>query len=213
MIYAKALKPVKEMNEMMNSDVPDMFAIRPDHKGPKTVAILLLLGGIFFAILGYADLSNHRAETLSENQIETLINVPNEQGENLSIEQFQEFHKEVNEQNGYLVRGVSLAVGSGLVIVGSVLLYLMKPIGGKLALSGAGISLIGGIFGNITIYNAAKEHLNESMLIQTYEITGYLCGVCAFLCGAMALLPLINARARLAFDEANKVEIVQDESE
>ena len=52
MICAKVLKPVEEMNEMMNSDVPDMFAVRPDHKGPKTVAILLLLGGIFFAILG-----------------------------------------------------------------------------------------------------------------------------------------------------------------
>ena len=36
----------------MSGDAPDMFAVRPDHKGPKTVAILLLLGGIFFAILG-----------------------------------------------------------------------------------------------------------------------------------------------------------------
>ncbi len=40
MIYAKALKPVEEMNEMMNNDIPDMFAVRPDRKGPKTVAIL-----------------------------------------------------------------------------------------------------------------------------------------------------------------------------
>ena len=43
----------------MSGDTPDMFAVRPDRKGPKTVAILLLLGGIFFAILGYADFSNH----------------------------------------------------------------------------------------------------------------------------------------------------------
>ena len=210
MIYAMDWNHAKEMNEMKKSDVPDMFAIRPDHKGPKTVAIILLLGGIFFAILGYADLSNHGADELSDGQIETLINVPNEQGENLSIEQFQEFHKEVNEGNGYLIRGVSLSVGSGLILVGSVLLYLMKPIGGKMALTGAGISLVGGIFGNIIIHDAAKEHLNESMLIQTYEITGYLCGVCTFLCGALALLPLINARARLAFDQANKVDLVQE---
>ena len=51
------------------------------------------------------------------------------------------------------------------------------------------------------------------MLVQTHEITAYLCGVCSFLCGAMALLPLINARAKLAFDEANSVQLVQDESE
>lgn len=198
---------------MMSEDAEDMFAVRPDHKGPKTVAILLLLGGIFFAVLGYADLSNHRSETLSDNQIETLINVPNEQGENLTIEQFQEFHKEINEQNGYLIRGISLSFGALLIVVGSVLLYLMKPIGGKLALVGAGMTFLGGIFGNIIIHDAAELHLNQSMLIQTYEITGYLCGVCTFLCGALALLPLINARARLAFDEANTLEIVHDESE
>ena len=201
------------MNEMMSGDAPDMFAVRPDHKGPKTVAILLLLGGIFFAILGYADLSNHGSEALSDSQIETLINVPNQQGENLSIEQFQEFHKGVNEENGYLIRGASLGLGSILVIVGSVMLYLMKPLGGKLALAGSTIALVGGIFGNAVIHDAAKEHLQDSMLIQTYEITGYLCGVCTFLCGALALLPLINARARLAFDEANAVELVQGESE
>ena len=198
---------------MMSADAPDMFAVRPDRKGPKTVALLLLLGGIFFAILGYADLSNHGSEALSDSQIETLINVPNQQGENLSIEQFQEFHKGVNEENGYLIRGASLGLGSILVLVGSVLLYLMKPLGGKLALVGSTIALVGGIFGNVIIHDAAKEHLQESMLIQTYEITGYLCGVCTFLCGALALLPLINARARLAFDEANTVELVQDESE
>ena len=201
------------MDEMMSGDAPDMFAFRPDRKGPKTVAILLLLGGIFFAILGYADLSNHGSEALSDSQIETLINVPNQQGENLSIEQFQEFHKGVNEENGYLIRGASLGLGSILVIVGSVMLYLMKPLGGKLALAGSTIALVGGIFGNVVIHDAAKEHLQDSMLIQTYEITGYLCGVCTFLCGALALLPLINARARLAFDEANAVELVQDESE
>ena len=201
------------MLEMMNSEVPDMFAVRPDRKGPKTVAILLLLGGIFFAILGYADLSNHRSETLSDSQIETLINVPNEQGENLTIDQFQEFHKEVNHQNGYLVRGISLSFGAAFIVIGSIFLYLMKPIGGKLALLGAGITFIGGILGNIIIHDAAQLHLNQSMLIQTYEITGYLCGVCTFLCGALALLPLINARAKLAFDEARNVEIIYDESE
>ena len=89
----------------------------------------------------------------------------------------------------------------------------MKPIGGKLSLLGAGITFIGGILGNIIIHDAAQLHLNQSMLIQTYEITGYLCGVCTFLCGALALLPLINARAKLAFDEARNVEIIYDESE
>ena len=35
---------------MMASDDVDMFAIRPDHKGPKTVAILLIVFSIFLGL-------------------------------------------------------------------------------------------------------------------------------------------------------------------
>ena len=197
----------------MDEEAPDMFAIRPDRKGVKTVAILLLLGALFFGVLAYTDLTNANTEELSQAQIETLINVPNQQGENLSMEQYQDFHKEINESDGYLIRGTALGIGSAFVFIGSILLFGMKPIGGKMAMVGAGITFTGGIYGCMIVYNAAQEHLLESMLVQTYEITGYLCGVCAFLCGAMALLPLINARAKLAFSEANSVQLVQDESE
>lgn len=197
----------------MDDDLSDMFAIRPDRKGPKTVAVLLLLGALFFAILAYTDITNANSEELSQAQIETLINVPNQQGENLSIEQYQAFHKEINESDGYKIRGTALGIGSILIFTGSILLFSMKPVGGKLAISGAGISFIGGVYGCMIIYDAAKEHLLESMLVQTHEITGYLCGVCTFLCGALALLPLINARAKLAFNEANSVKLIQDESE
>ena len=197
----------------MNEEIPDIFAVRPDRKGPKTVAIFLLLGALFFGVLSYTDLSNANSEELSQAQIETLINVPNQQGENLSIEQYQDFHKGINESDGYLIRGTALGVGSALILIGSILLFAMKPIGGKVAISGAGISFVGGVYGCMIIYDAAKQHLLESMLVQTHEITGYLCGVCTFLCGALALLPLINARAKLAFNEANSVVLLHDESE
>ena len=197
----------------MNEEIPDIFAVRPDRKGPKTVAIFLLLGALFFGVLGYTDLSNANSEELSQAQIETLINVPNQQGENLSIEQYQDFHKEINESDGYLIRGTALGTGSVLIFIGSILLFAMKPIGGKIAIGGAGISFMGGVYGCMIIFDAAKQHLFESMLVQTHEITGYLCGVCTFLCGALALLPLINARAKLAFNEANSVVLLHDESE
>ena len=197
----------------MSDEITDMFAIRPDRKGPKTIAILLMLGALFFGVLAYTDISNANSEELSQAQIETLINVPNQQGENLSIEQYQDFHKEINESDGYLIRGAALGIGSIFVFIGSIFLFAMKPIGGKIAIGGAGISFVGGIYGCMIIYDAAKEHLLESMLVQTHEITGYRCGVCSFLCGAMALLPLINARAKLAFDEANSVQLIHEESE
>ena len=36
---------------MMANDDADMFAIRPDHKGPKTVAILLIVFSIFLGFV------------------------------------------------------------------------------------------------------------------------------------------------------------------
>ena len=124
----------------------------------------------------------------------------------------RDYHKEVNDNSGYLIRGVSLAIGSTAGIVGGALLYRMKPVGGKLALAGALVSFVGGVVGNMIFYDAAELHL-KGTIRDNAEYFGYACGVCTFFVASLALLPLINARARLAFDEANKVELVQDESE
>ena len=91
-------------------------------------------------------------------------------------------------------------------------MYRMKPIGGKLALSGALISFVGGIVGNMIFYDAAQLHLRGTIQ-DNAEYFGYACGICTFFVAALALLPLINARARLAFAEVNKVELLQEESE
>ena len=49
----------------MSDEITDMFAIRPDRKGPKTIAILLMLGALFFGVLAYTDISNANSEELS----------------------------------------------------------------------------------------------------------------------------------------------------
>ena len=144
--------------------------------------------------------------------MEQILETPNQQGDNVSFEQYQAYHQEVNDKNGYQIRGISLAIGSATGIIGGILLYRMKPIGGKIALSGALIAFVGGIVGNMVFYDAANKHLNGTIR-DNAEYFGYACGICTFFIAALALLPLINARAKLAFDEANRVELVQDESE
>ena len=197
---------------MMASDDADMFAIRPDHKGPKTVAILLIVFSIFLGFVAKADLDLARTEQVSDAYMEQILETPNQQGDNVSFEDYQSYHQEVNDNNGYLIRGVSLAIGSVAGIVGGALLYRMKPLGSKLALSGALISFVGGIVGNIIFYDAAQLYLRGTIQ-DNAEYFGYACGVCTFFVAALALLPLINARARLAFSEVNKVELIQEESE
>jgi len=197
---------------MMASDDADMFAIRPDHKGPKTVAILLIVFSIFLGFVAKADLDLAGTEQVSDAYMEQILETPNQQGDNVSFEEYQSYHQEVNDNNGYLIRGVSLAIGSVAGIVGGALLYRMKPFGGKLALVGAVISFVGGIVGNMIFYDAAQLHLRGTIQ-NNAEYFGYACGICTFFVAALALLPLINARARLAFAEVNKVELLQEESE
>jgi hypothetical protein len=189
-----------------------MFAIRPDHKGPKTVAILLIVFSIFLGFVAKADLDLAGTEQVSDAYMEQILETPNQQGDNVSFEEYQSYHQEVNDNNGYLIRGVSLAIGSVAGIVGGALLYRMKPFGGKLALAGALISFVGGIIGNMIFYDAAQLHLRGTIQ-DNAEYFGYACGICTFFVAALALLPLINARARLAFAEVNKVELLQEESE
>lgn len=196
----------------MASDDADMFAIRPDHKGPKTVAILLIVFSIFLGFVAKADLDLAGTEQVSDAYMEQILETPNQQGDNVSFEEYQSYHQEVNDNNGYLIRGVSLAIGSIAGIVGGALLYRMKPFGGKLALAGALISFVGGIVGNMIFYDAAQLHLRGTIQ-DNAEYFGYACGICTFFVAALALLPLINARARLAFAEVNKVELLQEESE
>lgn len=204
--------PVKGLRRMLNSETPDMFAVRPDHKGPKTVGILLIVFSVFLGLVAKADLDLANTDEVSDAYMEQILETPNQQGDNVSFEQYQSYHKEINKHNGYQIRGLSLAIGSATGILGGILLYRMKPIGGKIALSGALVAFVGGIIGNMVFYDAANEHLNGTIQANA-EYFGYACGICTFFIAALALLPLINARAKLAFDEANRVEVVQDESE
>ena len=190
----------------------DMFAIRPDRKGPKTVAILLIICSLFFALVAKADLDLAKQEEVSDAFMAEILETPNQQGDNISFDAYQSYHKEVNENNGYLIRGVSLAIGAAAGLLGGVLLFRMKPIGGQIALVGAVISFVGGIVGNMAFHDAAQKYLNGTIQANA-EYSAYACGICTFFFAALALLPLINARARLAFQEADRVVLAQDESE
>ena len=57
----------------MNSDAPDMFAIRPDHKGPKTVAILLIVFSIFLGFVAKADLDLANTDEVSDAYMEQIL--------------------------------------------------------------------------------------------------------------------------------------------
>ena len=182
--------------------------VRPDEKGPKNLAILLLLSSLILAGMGWQDWQLHN-DGLSDEQIETFLATPNSQpGEPTTVEQYRDFEADVRENNGYLLRGVSLMLASVCLLVGAPMLYRLQRRGAHLCTAGALIGLFGGVVGSMTINSAAQTYLGDAMKL-TYEIWVYLCGTMMGLCLAVAVLPLLNARARIALHP--RVAIVHEE--
>lgn len=198
------------------SEIPlDLFAVRPDTKGPRTIGILLILGALVLLGLAYGDIGLHSATDLSNDEVQLILDVPNSQGDgsnDISTEQYQTFHDAARESGGYALRGYGLVLASLLLITGGIMLIFLNGLGAKLAVSGASIGLITGIAGSLMVKGAADTHL-EGVLLMTYEITTYLCGVCMVMCLGIAALPMINARARLALYPENKVILKNDAEE
>lgn len=191
----------------------DMFAVRPDTKGPKSVAVLVFLGAILLAWSAYGDYQLHTAEDLSDSEVETLLITPNSQADDaddLTVEQYQEFHDQARDSGGYALRAGGLAIGTLLMFVGSILLFQLKPLGAWLNVAGAGIGLVAGVAGSMLIGEAAVNSLTGPLLL-TYEISTYFCGVCMVTCIGLAGLPLLNARARLALYPNPKVRLAHEE--
>lgn len=189
----------------------DLFAVRPDTRGPKTIGVLLILGALVLLGQAYGDIGLHSADDLSSEEVDLILDVPNSQGDgtnDVSSEQYQTFHDAARDSGGYAVRGYGLALASLLLIIGGVMLMFLNGTGAKLSVAGAGIGLVSGTAGSLMIKGAADEHL-QGVLLLTYEITTYFCGVCMVMCLGLAALPLINARARMALYPQPKVKLSQ----
>ena len=176
---------------------PSDLEIRPDEKGPRNLAVILFLSSIIVAGMGWQDWQLHN-DGLSDEQIETFLATPNSQpGEPTTVEQYRAFEADVRDNNGYLLRGVSLMLASVCLFVGAPMLYRLQRNGARLCSVGALVGLVGGVVGSVAINDAAQTHLGDAMKL-TYQIWVYLCGTTMGLCLAVAALPLLNVRARLA---------------
>jgi len=178
----------------------EIFATRPDEKGPKTVAILLVFGAILIIIIGYGDIQNSISEDMSQEELDTLLTNVRNQGDNITDQEYQQFHDDVRDSGAYSIRGWSLMIGGICIGTGGILLFILKPVGPKLALVGAGIGFIGGTYSSWEMKTISEAALPEAMVFVN-EIFTYICGVCMVLCLALAGLPLLNASARAALNQ------------
>ena len=179
-------------------DVWGAIPIKEDKKGPKTIAMVLFFGAILILFQSYQDFLLHSSEDISDEEVETLLETPNSQSDvQITEEQYQQFHDDARDSNGFIIRAIGLGIAGVLVLVGSINTFRLKQTGPVISTTGATIGLISGVYGSQLIRLASDENLSGALLL-TYEIFVYLCGVCMFVCGAFAALPMINARARKA---------------
>ena len=189
----------------------DILSVRADKKGPKTVAILLMVGAILIAIQAYGDWQLDSAQDLSEAEVEEILETLNSQSEvELSVDDYQSFHDAARDSGGYLLRAIGLGIAAILIFIGSPLLFKLNPVGAKLSIAGATVGFLGGVAGSYQLNQAAIETLHGQLSL-TYEIMMYLCGVCMAACIALAVMPLFNVAARMALYGEDKVFLVHEE--
>ena len=200
-----------EDEKTVSDDEWDSIPIKPDRRGPKTIAILLFFGGLLILFQAYTDYQSHNLADISDAEVDRLLETPNSQSDSpITNEQYQQFHDDARDSGAYLIRAIGLAVSGSLVVFGSINLYRLYSSGPKIATTGAVIGFVSGLYGSHLVRLASDDNLSGALLL-TYEIFVYLCGTCMFLCGAFSALPLINARAKAALsDGSSNVKLVDD---
>ena len=185
-----------------------LFAPRPDKKGPKTIAILLIMGAILMILVGWGDFRNSMADDFPDADLDAILDNYQNQEINITAEEYQDYHDEVRDDGAYSVRAYTLIFGGVLVLIGGILLFRLNLLGVKLSLAGSTIGLIGGFGGTWMMAQVSSEMLPQEVTTVT-ELMSYLCGVCMAICVALAALPILNASARAALNE--KVQLVNEE--
>ena len=185
-----------------------LFSPKPDKKGPKTIAILLILGSILMILIGWGDVQNSMADDFPEADLDPILENYENQNLNITADDYQEYHDEVRDSGAYSVRGYSLLIGGLLVLSGGFMLFRLNILGVKLSILGSVVGLIGGFSGTWMMVGVSEDILPEGVTEIT-RLMSYMCGLCMSICVAMALLPLLNSSARMALQQ--KITLVIEE--
>ena len=101
------------------SDIWGDIPIKPDRKGPKTIAVMIFIGGLLILFQAYSDFTANGLEDVPDSEVERLLETPNSQSETpITPEQYQQFHDDARDSGGYLIRSIGLFISGGLVLFG-----------------------------------------------------------------------------------------------
>ena len=71
-----------EDEKTVSDDEWDSIPVKPDRRGPKTIAILLFFGGLLILFQAYTDYQSHNLADISDAEVDRLLETPNSQSDN-----------------------------------------------------------------------------------------------------------------------------------
>ena len=120
--------------------------------------MVLFLGAILVLFQSYQDFLLHSSEDISDEEVETLLETPNSQSDvQITEEQYQQFHDDARDSNGFIIRAIGLGIAGTLILVGSINTFRLKQTGPIISTTGATIGLISGVYGSQLIRLASDE--------------------------------------------------------
>ena len=135
-------------------DVRQPMPIKADRKGPKTIAVLLIIGAILVLFQSYQDYLSNSLEDISQNDVDRLLETPNSQSDNpVTNEQYQQFHDDARDSGGYKIRSIGLFIAGTLLIIGSINLFRLRKSGSIIATIGLSKVKLSSMESNAILYS------------------------------------------------------------
>lgn len=184
-------------SDNLNSNlVMPEIPIRPNVMIPKTIGILLLLGGLIFSLIGLTVVGGQYIDTDYGEQTKLYQLM----GIDITAEELELLDSDYKEKNYYLITGL-LQIFPGLIlIVGGIQLILCKKIGVYTSVFGGVmlfvLNLVSNYWGSII-----DSNLGISLETQWDTVETVMCSVCNLFCVSLPLIPMLVPTGKAALTQ------------
>ena len=173
-----------------------VIPVSPTPMIPKSIGIILILGGIFALLSGGANLIEASSdESLDPSAVEPLAQQIRSGGENITAEEIVEFYDELESRGYYLYLGLFEFTAGICLIVGGFFLFRLNKIGIRIGATGGILLIADAIVG---AYFLSTTDAPSELLTLTLNILQGLVTMCGLFCTILPFVPLMFAGASQA---------------
>ncbi len=173
-----------------------VIPVSPTPAIPKSIGIILILGGLLALLSGGANLIEASSDaSLDPSSVEPLAQQIRSGGENITAEEIVEFYDELESRGYYLYLGLFEFTAGICLIVGGFFLFRLNKIGIRIGATGGILLIADAIVG---AYFLSTTDAPSELLTLTLNILQGLVTMCGLFCTILPFVPLMFAGASQA---------------